>query len=146
MELANLTLDELELMSYSDITYLLLKENKQSMDTPSLFKKICELLDYSESTYSDKIGDFYTSLTTDKRFIQLPNNEWDLRDNHSIDIVLDDEEDEDIDAEELEEEEMEEETEEEDTDTLYDDESDITDDDDDIDDLSIIDEDSLEEE
>jgi DNA-directed RNA polymerase delta subunit len=146
MELANLTLDELELMSYSDITYLLLKENKQSMDTPSLFKKICELLDYSESTYSDKIGDFYTSLTTDKRFIQLPNNEWDLRDNHSIDIVLDDEEDEDIDAEELEEEEMEEETEEEDTDTLYDDESDITDGDDDIDDLSIIDEDSLEEE
>jgi DNA-directed RNA polymerase delta subunit len=116
------------------------------MDTPSLFKKICELLDYSESTYSDKIGDFYTSLTTDKRFIQLPNNEWDLRDNHSIDIVLDDEEDDDIDAEELEEEEMEEETEEEDTDTLYDDESDITDDDDDIDDLSIIDEDSLEEE
>jgi DNA-directed RNA polymerase delta subunit len=146
MELANLTLDELELMSYSDITYLLLKENKQSMDTPSLFRRICELLDYSESTYSDKIGDFYTSLTTDKRFIQLPNNEWDLRDNHSIDIVLDDEEDEDIDAEELEEEEMEEETEEEDTDTLYDDESDITDDDDDIDDLSIIDEDSLEEE
>lgn len=145
MKITNLEIDELESMSYADITYLLLKENKKSMDTPSLFKKICELLDYSESTYSDKIGDFYTSLTTDKRFIQLPNNEWDLRDNHSVKIVLDDEEDEEIDIEELEEEEIEEELEEEETDTLYDDESDITDDDD-IDDLSIVDEDELEEE
>lgn len=145
MKLTNLEIDELESMSYADITYLLLKENKKSMDTQSLFKKICELLDYSESAYSDKIGDFYTSLTTDKRFIQLSNNEWDLRDNHSVKIVLDDEEDEEIEIEELEEEEIEEEPEEEDTDTLYDDESDITDDDD-IDDLSIVDEDDLEEE
>ena len=82
-------------------------------------------------------GDFYTSLTIDKRFVLLDNNEWDIRDNHSIKVELDDEEDE----EEIEEtEEVEEIIEEEieSDDTIYDDENDITDDDDDMDDLSII--------
>lgn len=144
MKLANLTSDELELMSYTDITYLLLKENKKSMNTPTIFKEICTLLDYSESTYADKIGDYYTSLTIDKRFILLPNNEWDLRENHSINIVMDEDDEEDIETEEIEEEEVEE-PEEESEETLYDDESDLTDDED-LDDLSIVDDEDLEEE
>lgn len=143
MKLANLTSDELELMSYTDITYLLLKENKKSMNTPTIFKEICTLLDYSESTYADKIGDYYTSLTIDKRFILLPNNEWDLRENHSINIVMDEDDEEDIETEEIEEEV--EEPEEEFEETLYDDESDLTDDED-LDDLSIVDDEDLEEE
>lgn len=143
MKLANLTSDELELMSYTDITYLLLKENKKSMNTPTIFKEICTLLDYSESTYADKIGDYYTSLTIDKRFILLPNNEWDLRENHSINIVMDEDDEEDIETEEIEEEV--EEPEEESEETLYDDESDLTDDED-LDDLSIVDDEDLEEE
>lgn len=143
MKLADLTPEELELMSYTDLTYMLLKENKKSMNTPTIFKEICRLLDYSDDEYVNKIGDYYTSLTIDKRFVLLANNEWDIRDNHSIEIVLDD----DDEIEEVEEEEEIEEVEEdEETDTLYDDESDITDDDDDIDDLAIVDEDELDEE
>lgn len=141
MKLANLTQDELELMSYTDLTYMLLKENKKSMNTPTIFKEICKLLDYSDNTYADKIGDYYTSLTIDKRFVLLDNNEWDLRDNHSIEIVMDDEEEVEEEVEETEEEEVEEELE--DEDTLYDDESDLTDDDDDIDDLAIVTEEEL---
>ena len=134
MKIKNLTPEELELMSYTALTYMLLKENKKSMNTPTIFKEICNLLGYTDSEYADKIGDYYTSLTIDKRFVLLDNNEWDIRDNHSVEIVLDDEDDEAEDTPE--EEEIEEEVESEDT--LYDDESDITDDDDDMDDLAIV--------
>lgn len=136
MKIKNLTPEGLELMSYTDLTYMLLKENKKSMNTPTIFKEICNLLGYTDSEYADKIGDYYTSLTIDKRFVLLDNNEWDIRDNHSVEIVLDDEDDEAEDTPEEEEEEIEEEVESEDT--LYDDESDITDDDDDMDDLAIV--------
>ena len=94
MKLKDMKLEELELMSYTDITYMILKENKKTMNTPTIFKEICNLLDYSEDEYVAKIGDYYTSLTMDKRFILLDNNEWDIRDNHSVELVLDEEDDE----------------------------------------------------
>ena len=137
MSLNNMTIEELELMSYEDIAYALLKENKKSINTPTIFKKICELLNLSDEEYASKIGEFYTSLTTDKRFLLLENAEWDLRDNHSVEIVMDDEEEIE---EETEEEEIEEEIEE-DIDEVIDDDLD-----DDLDDLEIIDPDEEEEE
>jgi len=140
MKLSELKPEELELMSYTDLTYILLKDNHKSMNTPTVFKKICDLLEYTNDDYTSKIGDYYTSLTIDRRFVLLENNEWDIRDNHSIKIVMDDDdEDEDLGIEEVEEEEIEE-------DTVYDDETDIIDDDDDIDDLVILTEEELEEE
>ncbi|MBR1717993.1 MAG: DNA-directed RNA polymerase subunit delta [Bacilli bacterium] len=125
MKLKNISPEELELMSYTDITYMMLKESKKAMNTPTLFKEICNMLDLSESTFEDKIGDYYTSLTMDKRFVMLDNNEWDIRDNHSVEIVMDDE-DEDEEVEEIQEDIIEEE---ESDDTLYDDESEIDDED-----------------
>ena len=144
MNLKNITKEELETLSYADLAHLILKENGKSMNTPSIFKKICELLEYSDEEYSSKIGDFYTSLTTDKRFILLENAEWDSRDNHSVKIVMDDEEEEE-EVEEIEDEEIEEEEEEaeEDIDAPLDDD-DLGDDD--MDDLAVIDEEELDEE
>ena len=113
MELKNMTKEELETLSYADLAYLIIKENGKSMNTPSVFKKVCELLEYSEEEYSSKIGDFYTSLTTDKRFLLLDSAEWDLRDNHSVKVDVDDDEEDDVEIEEDEEEEIEEEMEEE---------------------------------
>jgi DNA-directed RNA polymerase delta subunit len=127
MKLNNLSLEELELMSYTDLTYMMLKESKKTMNTPTIFKEICKLLDLSDSAYEDKIGDYYTSLAMDKRFVMLENGEWDIRDNRSVEIVLDEDDEEE---EEIEEEvgQIEEEVESEDT--LYDDESEIDDDED----------------
>ena len=140
MKLKDMPIEELELLSYADLTYKMLKENNKPMNTAQLFKEICALLDLSESEFAAKIGDYYTSLTLDKRFILLKSNEWDIRDNHSVEIVIDEDEEEET-------EELEEETEEleEETDSL-DDESLDDDLDDDLDDLSIIDDDELEEE
>ncbi|MCI5966908.1 MAG: DNA-directed RNA polymerase subunit delta [Tenericutes bacterium] len=140
MSIKNMTKEDLELLSNKDITNLLLEE-KGKQSTPDLFKKIIKLLDLPESTFDQKIGDYYTSLTTDKRFILLEDGKWDLRSRHTSDKVIkvDDEEDEDI--EEVEEEEQEEETD--DFDSFENDEDDIDDDDDDLKDLVVLDEDEM---
>lgn len=143
MKLKDMPIEELELLSYTDLTYRILKENNKSMTTPVLFKEICDLLEYGDSEFDSKIGDYYTSLTMDKRFVMLKNNEWDIRDNHSVEIVIDDEDEEEVDTEENDD--IEEESTEENEEELLDDDTlDVDDDlDDDMDDLSIVDEDDL---
>ncbi len=143
MKLKKMPKEELELLSYTDLTYMILKENKKSMNTPTIFKKICDLLGYSDEEYSAKIGDYYTSLTIDKRFVLLDNAEWDLRDHHSIEIVIDDEEDESEMVEE--EEEIEVEPEENDEDDIDDIDEEEPEDTSDIEELSIIADDEIEE-
>ena len=140
MKIKEMPMEELEMMSLTDITYMILKEEKKSMTTADLFKKISKLLDLSESDFASKIGDYYTSLNIDKRFVLLDNNEWDVRDNHSVEIVMDDEEDEEEVEEEIEEVE---EDEEENIDEIVDDD-DLEDND--LEDLSIIDDEEDEEE
>ena len=150
MKLNNMKKEELEVLSYTDLTEIILKENKKSMNTANIFKRICELLELSDEDYSNKIGDYYTSLTTDKRFVLLDNAEWDLRDKHKLEINMDDldDEEEDFDEEDSENEESDEETSEsdeeleEDTLDITDDEVDL-DDDDDMDDLSIVEEEDI---
>lgn len=139
MELKNMTKEELETLSYADVAFLILKESKKSMNTPTIFKKICDLLEFSDAEYESNIGEFYTSLTTDKRFILLDDASWDLRDNHSVKISFDEDEEEEEEIEEEEETSEDEEESEEDIEEAIDDE-DIPDDDDDMDDFQVIEE------
>lgn len=147
MSLKEMTKEELEVLSYTDLTYMLLKENKKTMTTPAIFKLICDLLDYTDEEYASKIGDYYTSLTIDKRFVLLDNAEWDIRDNHKIDVVVEDDDEEDIEeSEEIDAEEVSEDEEldvEEEINSIDDDLDDV---DDDLDDLAIIDDEDAEEE
>ena len=137
MKIEKMKKEELEVLSYTDLTEMILKENKKAMKTADIFKKICNLLELTEEDYSNKIGDFYTSMTTDKRFILLENAEWDLKDNHKVEINLDEDDEDD---EYVEEEEIEEDAEEVDEDNsvdITDDEVDL-DDEDDMEDLTIV--------
>jgi len=147
MKLKEMSKEELEVLSYADLTEIILKENKKAMNTPSIFKKICELLELGEEEYTNQIGDYYTSLTTDKRFILLDTAEWDLKDKHKVEIDLSDTDDEE---ESFDEESDEEDNEEEELDEVEDESIEITDDeidlDDDMDDLTIVDDETLEEE
>ena len=82
--------EELELMSYNDIANLILEE-KPKQTTLSIFKKIIKLLGLSDSVLESKIGEFYTALTNDKRFILLEGGKWDLKENHkTVSMVSDD--------------------------------------------------------
>ena len=147
MSLSSMKHEELELLTYTDLTELILKENNGPMNTAAIFKKISSLLSLSEEEYASKIGDFYTSLTTDKRFIFLESDaEWDLRNRHTAQVVVADDDDDDEEEEEEEElDEMESSEEEEDIDSLDSDEDDLDDGDDDIGDLAIISDEELEE-
>ena len=144
MKLTDMTKEELGLLSYTEIAYRYLKETKSTLKTPDLFRKVCDLLEFNDAQYASKIGDFYTSLTLDKRFIVLDNNEWDLRENHSVELVVDDDDEtEDASEEEIEEEPLEED--EESIENVDDQVDSDLDDDDDLDDLTIIGDEEIEE-
>ena len=144
MLIKNMAKEDLEILSYADLTELILKEENKPLNTPTIFKKICDILGHNYEEYTDKIGDYYTSLATDKRFVFLDTNEWDLREKNPVDIVMDEDEDEEEYDEESEENEEIIDEYEEDIDTAIEDE-DLDDTDEDIDDLAILSDEELEE-
>ncbi len=147
MKLDKMTKEELELMPYTEIAALYLKEQNKTMNTADLFKAICNLLELPESVYVDKIADFFASLTTNKDFILLEDGTWDLKSNHSVKLNMDDiyEEKEDLEEESSDDEDEIEDAEEPDDIDSLDDDNYIDDDDDDLSDLTIVNDDELEE-
>ena len=143
MNVRQMPLEELELLSYADIAYEILKLDKKSKTTPVLFGEVCKLLEISEDAMFEMIGDFYTTLTTDKRFLLLENSEWDLKEAHIVKTIIDDEEESD--EEESDDEEVVEGTEDEAVMGDPDDYDDIDESMEDLDDLVIVTEDELEE-
>ena len=146
--LSKMNKENLELLSYTKIAEMYLKENKKTMNTADLFKEVCNLLELDEREYQEKIADFFESLTTSKEFILLSDGNWDLKENHSVKIDMNDIYD---DTDSLDYEEIEDNSEEMIEDNYEDDnyEEDVSDDvddlNDDYDDLTIVDEDELEE-
>lgn len=142
MSVHDMNKDDLELLSNKDITNLLLEE-KGCQNTAELFQQIIKLLDLPKSTFDNKIGDYFTSLTTDKRFLMLEDGTWDLRSRHNaskiVKIIEEDDEleevgnDEDVNGDDVE-----------DFDLDSDDEDSYDDTDDDLKDLVVLDEDELE--
>ncbi len=141
MSIKDMKKEDLELLSYKDITNKLLEENGAT-NTKDLFKEITTLLELPNSVFETKIGDYYTTLTTDKRFILLEDGKWDLRDRHTSDklaMAMDEEDDaDDMDVHN----DVEEEQEESFDDVSTDEDFDETDED--LKDLVIMDEDELE--
>ncbi len=88
--LSKMSKEEIELLSYTKIAEMYLKENKKTMNTADLFREVCRLLGLDDSEYQEKIADFFESLTTSKDFILLSDGNWDLRSNHSVKIDIDD--------------------------------------------------------
>ena len=136
MKLKDITKEELEVMGYDDIAYLILEESKKKMKITDLFKKVCSLRGLSDAEYEAHIADFFEILTTYKKFIMLEDGYWDLRTRHSEKLVIEEDDDEYEDIPE-EEDDTEEEPEEE---NFYDEDSDDDTPDDDLKDFVVIDE------
>lgn len=124
MKLKALSKEEIETMPFDDLAYEIIKEKGKKMKTADIFGTIKDLLNMSDAEYEARIADFFTLLATEKRFIQLEKGFWDLRENHTAKIEIEDVEDE----EELEED-IEEETEGDDEDNIFIDETKESDDD-----------------
>lgn len=139
MSIKNMSKEELQVMGYDEIAYLILEEAGKKMKLLDLFKKVCKALDLPESTIEERIGDFFELLSINKKFVLLPKGYWDLSTNHVQNIVVEDEEE--IISDEIIETEEDIEIDEEE-DIFYDNELDDNDDeDDDLKDFVIIDED-----
>lgn len=145
--LSKMSKENLEQLSYTKIAEMYLREKKIRMNTADLFREVCRLLELSENEYQERIADFFESLTTSKDFILLSDGNWDLKENHSVKIDMDDiYDDSDVDIdEEASDEEIDEDNYEDDNyeDDLSDDVDDLNDD---YDDLTIVDEDELDDE
>ncbi len=143
MKIDKMKKEDLELLSYKDITALILEE-KGAMNTLDLFNKIASLLGLSQSVIEKKIGDYYTTLSTDKNFLLLENGKWDLRKRHTSDKVVKAQEtdEDDEEEEEIEEEKIDISDTEEDYDSQISDD-DFDDSDDDLKDLVVLDEEEL---
>ncbi len=135
--------EDIKDLSYKDITNIILENNKTGMNTLDLFTMIVDLLELPKSTIDTKIADYYTSLTTDKRFL-LIDGLWDLRTRHTSDKVLVDATDDELEDEEFEEsEEVEDEIEEDSYEDDIDNDTSYDEDDDGLGDLVVLDEDEL---
>ena len=138
MKLKNLSLEELESMSYDDIAYKILEEGNKKLKLADLFKKICELLQLDEGECEAHIGDFFQLISRDQRFTMLDGGYFDLKEKYKKEVIMDTEEDEDEVVETEDDVDIIEE-EEDNTETYYDEDSDEDDvEDDDLKDLVII--------
>lgn len=139
MKLKSISEEEVETMSYDDIAYVILKEKCKKMKLLDLFNEVIDQLKLNKEEAENHLADFFSLLSTEKRFIQLDKGFWDLRENHTSKVELSDiEEDDEEDEIEVEEEQTPEE------DEMYIDETKESDDDeveDEYKDLVVIDDD-----
>lgn len=142
MKLKSISEEEIETMSYDDIAYVILKEKGKKMKLLDLFNGVIDQLKLNKEEAENHLADFFSLLSTEKRFIQLDKGFWDLRENHTSKVELSDiEEDDEEDEIEVEEEQTPEE------DEMYIDETKESDDDeveDEYKDLVVIDDDESE--
>ena len=73
--------------SMVNVAFDVLTENKRMMNFLELFKEVCKRLEFNDEQACDRISNFYTNLTLDGRFVNLGDNEWDLRSNQTYDKV-----------------------------------------------------------
>lgn len=149
MKFDKLTKEDAELLSYKDLTCLIL-ENKGKKNTLDLLNLIVNKLGLSSNHLDNKIADYYTMLNNDKKFVLLDDGNWDLSEKYTSDLKKKNiDEEEEFDEEELKEDEEIEEAEDEiDSKTNYDDAYQDEDFDDDaideLDGLVVVDEDEME--
>ncbi len=112
MKLKSISEEEVETMSYDDIAYVILKEKGKKMKLLDLFNEVIDQLKLNKEEAENHLADFFSLLSTEKRFIQLDKGFWDLRENHTSKVELSDiEEDDEEDEIEVEEEQNQEEDE-----------------------------------
>lgn len=90
MSLDQLNQEELQEMSFIEITYEILKERKQPIAFFDLVQEIAKLLGISQEEVDEKISQFYTDLNTDGRFLNVGDNTWGIKGWYTVEQFEDD--------------------------------------------------------
>ncbi len=100
MKIKDMSKEEIEMISYDDLAYMILNETNKKMTINVLFEEVCKIKGLSQDIFEQKIADFFQVLSTEKRFVMLENGKWDLTDRHSKKIVIDEDDDDFVELEE----------------------------------------------
>jgi len=73
--------------SLIELAYDFVSASKNPISFEALWKQIVKEKELSEADAATKVGQFYTNLLLDGRFVNLGNNVWDLRSRHTFDKV-----------------------------------------------------------
>ena len=87
MQLANLSKEEVSEMAYIEIANLLLIEKKEAIDFKVMMDQIQKMLGLTDAEVSEKMGQFYTDLNVDGRFISIGDNRWGLKGWYPVEQV-----------------------------------------------------------
>ena len=86
--------ENIETMSYQEMTTIILEKEKKAMNTFEIFTIISKALNLTESQFEKRIEDFFATLSTNKQFTLLEDGSWDLKKNHAAKIFIDENNDE----------------------------------------------------
>ena len=73
--------------SMLDVAFELMSKTKKTVSFTDLYDQIAKALAMNDDEKKSHIGEFYTELTLDGRFVALTDNAWDLRARHTYDKV-----------------------------------------------------------
>ena len=73
--------------SMLDVAYTIMSKAKKEMTFQDLYEQIAKELTMNDDEKKSHLGEFYTELTLDGRFVALTDNGWDLRARHTYDKV-----------------------------------------------------------
>lgn len=73
--------------SMLDVAFDEVKKNRKAMTFGDLYALVVKDLAMSEDEKKRMIGEFYTEMTLDGRFVALTDNSWDLRARHTYEKV-----------------------------------------------------------
>lgn len=69
--------------SMIDVAYAIIKKEGKIITFKELYNEVALNLEMDDATKIKNIGEFYTQLTVDGRFVALGDNTWDLRERHT---------------------------------------------------------------
>ena len=70
-----------------DIAFDLIVNTGKEVSFKEIWEEVIRVQGYDEETAKRLMGQFYTNLSLDGRFVTLGDNKWDLRSRHTFDKV-----------------------------------------------------------
>ena len=71
-----------------DVAFDLIVNTGKEVSFKEIWEEVIRVQGYDEETAKRLMGQFYTNLSLDGRFVTLGDNKWDLRSRHTFDKVL----------------------------------------------------------
>ena len=87
MTIAEMSTEDIRELAFIEIANLLLIEKKEAIDFKVMMDEIQQLLGLSDEEVAEKIGQFYTDLNVDGRFISIGDNRWGVKGWYPVEQV-----------------------------------------------------------